>query len=240
AADFNRVIYDTRLLAGVDYVLTTDAMRGRFEADPVRYAVPCAFYRHLDSAATVAASFASSASVSGPGIRIYRLASGAAAPEPLGLWWWAERIPDAFRHRAGARLAPALASTGSLEAAPGVPSPWVFGLKRLYEIQLRAFAEDLAWNLLALDRPAPAGRLMDAELAITPESQLACFLRMESCRSLGDWRGARAAYERTAAVTRAAAMDSSLVTGYAEALERTGAPERARVLRDSLASLGAR
>src|SRR5262249_48692156 len=42
AADFNRVIYDTRLLAGVDYVLTTDAMRGRFEADPVRYAVPCA------------------------------------------------------------------------------------------------------------------------------------------------------------------------------------------------------
>ena len=77
---------------------------------------------------------------------------------------------------------------------------------------------------------------MDAEQAILPWSQLACMFHMEACRDLDDWQGARAAFERTAAVTHAAAMDSSLVSGYAEALEHTGARERARALRDSLAA----
>jgi uncharacterized protein HemY len=94
-------------------------------------------------------------------------------------------------------------------------------------------------NLLALDRPTPAGRLMEAEQAIEPESQLACLLRMEACRSLGDWRGARAAFERTAAAV-GSAIDSSLVAGYVQALDHTGAPERAHALRDSLAMLQGR
>ena len=236
ASDFNRVLYDTRLLAGVDYVLTTDAVRGRFEADTTRYAAPCAFYRYLDQHATVAARFRSSRSASGPDILVYQLAADTTARlAALDRWWWAERIPEDFRRQAGALLAPGVPAIEAVELAPGVPAPWVLAAHALYDIQLRRFAEDLAWNLLALDRPAPAGRLMDAEQAILPWSQLACMFRMEACRDLGDWQGARAAFERTAAVTRAAAMDSSLVSGYAEALEHTGARERALALRDSLA-----
>jgi len=37
-------------------------------------------------------------------------------------------------------------------------------------------------------------------------------------------------------VTRAGVIDSALVTSYADALEKTGARERARALRDSLAA----
>jgi hypothetical protein len=240
AADFNRVLYDTRLLAGVDYVLTTDAVRGRFEADTARYAAPREFYRHLDEHATVVARFRSSASVSGPMILVYRLAADSAATRlpPLDRWWWAERIPDDFRRQADALLAPGVPLGGAVELAPGVPAPWVLAARALYDIQIRRFAEDLAWNLLALDRASPAARLMDAEQAILPGSQLACLFHMEACRNLGDWPGARAAFERTAAVTRAAAMDSSLVTVYADALDHTGARDRARALRDSLAGVG--
>ena len=235
ASDFNRVLYDTRLLAGVDYVLTTAAERGRFEADTVRYAVPCAFYRYLDAHAPVVARFRSSASTSGPEILVYRLDPAATGLPPLDRWWWAQRIPDDFRREADALLAPGVPPTGAVEATPGVPAPWVFAARGLYDVQLRRFAEELAWNLLALDRPAPAARLMDAEQVILPASQLACLFHMEACRKLSDWQGVRAAFERTSAVTRAAAMDSALVTGYADALEQTGALERARALRDSLA-----
>jgi len=238
ASDFNRVLYDTRLLAGVDYVITTDAVRGRFEADPVRYAEPCAFYRYLDEHAAVAARFRSGASASGPGILVYRLAADSTTSPlpPIDRWWWAERIPDDFRRQADAVLAPGVPYAGGVEISPGVPAPWVVAARGLYDTQLRRFTEDLAWNLLALDRPALAGRLMDAEQAILPRSQVACLFHMEACRDLGDWQGVRAAFERTAAVTRAGVIDSALVTSYADALEKTGARERARALRDSLAA----
>jgi hypothetical protein len=39
AADFNRMVYEPRLLQGVDYFATSSAVRGRFEADTARYAV---------------------------------------------------------------------------------------------------------------------------------------------------------------------------------------------------------
>jgi hypothetical protein len=186
----------------------------------------------------VAARFRSGASASGPGILVYRLAADSTTSPlpPIDRWWWVERIPDDFRRQADAVLAPGVPYAGGVEISPGVPAPWVVAARGLYDTQLRRFTEDLAWNLLALDRPALAGRLMDAEQAILPRSQVACLFHMEACRDLGDWRGVRAAFERTAAVTRAGVIDSALVTSYADALEKTGARERARALRDSLAA----
>ena len=38
AAEFNAPVYDPRLFAGVDWVVTSSSVRGRFEAEPERYA----------------------------------------------------------------------------------------------------------------------------------------------------------------------------------------------------------
>ncbi len=236
ASDFNRVLYDPRLLAGVDYVITSSAMRARFADDPERYAVPCAFYRLLDSAATVAARFDSRPGVSGPGIVIYRLAgTRAAVPDTLGPWWWTERIPFEYRERADAILAPEGPVRTRAAGAAGAPEPWVLGLRDLYHSQLGYFAEDLAFNLVQLGRPAPARQLMASAIAINPGSEWSCLLMLEACRALGDWPGARAAFERTAAAAGPRhTFDSALVAEYAEALARTGSPEEAAAVRRSL------
>lgn len=237
ASDFNAVLYDTRLLAGVDYVITSSAMRDRFRADPARYAVPCAFYRLLDSTATVAARFDSRPGVSGPGIVIYRLAGlRLATADSIGVWWWTAHVPRDYRVRAGALLSPGVPAATQVTAADGGPEPWVLGLRELYHSQIAFFAQDLAFNLAELGRAEPARRLMRAAIAIDPGSEWACLIMVESCRTLGDWSGARAAFERTAAAAGPRhRFDSALVAEYAEALARTGAPARAAALRDSLA-----
>lgn len=240
ASDFNAVLYDPRLLAGVDYVITSSAMRARFAADPARYAVPCAFYALLDSTAAVAARFDSRPGVSGPGIVIYRLAgSRASAPDSLPRWWWTDHIPPDYRARANAVLAPGAPVRMQPTSAAGAPEPWVLSLRELYHTQLAFFAQDLAYNLVELGRPRPARSLMQAAQAIDPGSEWACLLLLESCRSLGDWPAARAAFERTAAADAGHAFDSALVADYAEALEHTGMPARAAAVRDSLARAAA-
>jgi hypothetical protein len=237
ASDFNAVLYDPRLLAGVDYVITSSAMRDRFSADPARYAVPCAFYHLLDSTAAVAARFDSRPGVSGPGIVIYRLAGlRLGAADSLGAWWWTAHVPLDYRVRAGALLSPGAPATTQVTSPDGGPEPWVLGLRELYHSQIAFFAQDLAFNLAALGRPGPARQLMRAAHAIDPGSEWACLILVESCRALGDWPGARAAFERTAAAAGPRhRFDSALVAEYAEALARTGAPARAAALRDSLA-----
>src|SRR5262249_23557431 len=125
ASDFNGVVYDPRLLAGVDYVITSSAIRARFAADPLRYWGPCALYRLLGSTATVAARFASGRGVSGPALTIYRLPAGGLAPRPLGTWWWTENVPRAFRAQATALLAPGAPVPASPTLANGAPAPWV-------------------------------------------------------------------------------------------------------------------
>jgi hypothetical protein len=237
ASDFNAVLYDPRLLAGVDYVITSSAMRARFTADRARYAVPCAFYDKLDSTAAVAARFDSRPGVSGPGIVIYRLRGmRPGAADSLDLWWWTEHVPLDYRVRAGALLSPGSPARTQVTGADGAPEPWVLGLRELYHSQIAFFAQDLAFNLAELSRPEPARRLMRAAIAIDPGSEWACLIMVEACRTLGDWPGARAAFERTAAAAGPRhRFDSGLVAEYAEALARTGEPARARALRDSLA-----
>src|SRR5439155_778173 len=84
--DLNRLFYDPRLLEGVDLMLTSSQVRGRFEADPPRFEIERNLYRVLDEVGEVAAEFRPHGLVEGPRIRIYR-----PGPRPDAPWWpWAE------------------------------------------------------------------------------------------------------------------------------------------------------
>ena len=196
ASDFNQVVYDRRLFAGVDLFLVSAGTRGRFEADPARYRVENAFYRELDATATRVARFVPTRSVTGPEIAIYRLRP---ADPQLPLWWWTDRIPEGFRDRANAILAPGTPSIVSATTREGTPAPWVIGLRETYRKQLALFCGRLAGQQVALGRNAPARDLMEAQQAILPDDLVAGFLLARACRAQGDLAAARAAIERTIA-----------------------------------------
>ncbi len=222
AADFDRVLYDERLLACFDVVITSSAQRGRFEADPVRYADACAFYRTLDRLYPIVASFATDAQHSGPLIQVHRRASTTGPREALPMDWWTARIPTDYRREAMAVLAPGDTSLAS--ATPtGEPAEWVRGLRPLYATQLARFSEALAHTLIELDRPAPAQQLMLAELWVQPQSQWACLLAVESSVGLGDWAAVRDAVARTRAASPGVALDPALLAREHDALTQLGA-----------------
>jgi hypothetical protein len=243
ASDFNRVVYDPRLLAGVDYVVTAQSMRGRFEADPARYAGPLSFYAHLDSFATVVARFTPHDRVTGSEITIHRLGrsdtSGTAPAVVLGRWWWTDHIPERFRRQANQVLDPARTGTTAPAGPDGAPAPWVRGLRDLYNARLTYFCEELAANLIDAGRFTPARRLMDAELAVTPDDPRACDLYVQACLGSRDLPAARVAIERmVASNSDPRAVPPSLLLVYADVLEELGMASRAAAVRDSIGSHG--
>lgn len=219
ASDFDRVLYDTRLLAGVDYFISTSAQRARFEADTARYADACAFYRVLDAHFPVVARFESGPEHSGPAIVVHRSAGTLPAPAALGEQWWAERLPIEYR-RAAARVLNTDTALTTVDPGSGEPASWVRGARPLYESQLARFAEDLAYDLIQADRPAPAQRLMLAALAVRPASQWTCLLAVEASVGVGDWRAVRDAIGRTRRALSGAAMDPALLEREREAIAR--------------------
>src|SRR5204862_4650731 len=92
AVDFNQVFYDPRVFGLADYVLTSGAVRGRFEADSIRFRREVDLYRRLDRAADVVARFRPEGGRVGPEIVIYRLGDrfrSTLAPQGRldPLWW---------------------------------------------------------------------------------------------------------------------------------------------------------
>ncbi len=177
AADFTRVFYDPRLLAGVDYVLTSSAVRGRYEAEPQRYQAQTSLYRLLDREAEPVARFSSHGFTAGPEIRIYRL--GPAVQGALGerygvlpLLWWAESIPIRYRDAID-RLVPAgrEAGRGALRTRDGRLAPWVQSLAGVYQDRIAPFAGTMARELGQLGRLEPAERLVRANLALMPDDE---------------------------------------------------------------------
>ena len=221
ASDFNRVLYDTRLLAGIDYFISTSAQRARFEADTMRYADACAFYRVLDTHFPVVARFESTADQSGPAIVVHRNAGTLPTPAPLGEQWWAERLPIEYR-RAAARVLNTDSALTTIDPTTGEPAAWVRGARPLYDSQLATFAEDLAYDLIQADRPAPAQRLMLAALAVRPASQWTCLLAVEASVGVHDWAAVRAAIGLTRSALRGAAMDPALIDREREAIAHLG------------------
>jgi hypothetical protein len=110
ADQLNQVFYDARLFAGVDYFMTSSAVRGRYERDGKRFPTQAGFYRLLDNAAEVVARFKSRGDVEGPEIVVYRLGSryraGIEMRGALDSLWWTASIMREFRERAGTLLVP--------------------------------------------------------------------------------------------------------------------------------------
>ncbi len=65
--------YDLRFFLSHDYVITSGAVRNRYEARPERFPRQVQFYRDLDETCDLAARFTSSSEARGPEIRIYRI-----------------------------------------------------------------------------------------------------------------------------------------------------------------------
>ncbi len=183
--DINAIAYDPRLFAMADRVVTSGAVRNRFEADPERFTDECRLYRLLDSTATVEARFEPHDGVAGPVVTVYLLGplahAALAAAGPLPPLWWAEKIPESYR-RAVTVLLQAPWESGAAPRADGTAPLWVRSLAGVYQDRLRPFANDLATNLVDLGRCDAAQPLVEGTLLVSPRDPQANRL-YEACTS---------------------------------------------------------
>ena len=234
--DINQIFYDLRLLHGVDYVLTSGAARGRFEADPARFAVQQRFYRFLDGWAEHVASFSPGRDVSGPGVDIYRIGERArdqiVRAGALHALWWAEYVPVSFRQEyEEVAVDPAERSHGALVRQDGTIAPWIRGLSRFFDADVLQFSRLLSWELSHFDRFAAAEPLLDAIHRMHPEDVEACVSFARCAAALDHWPEVEAATAATlAGVDREAAAQAELRYLRALALARLG--KRAEAFRE--------
>jgi 4-amino-4-deoxy-L-arabinose transferase-like glycosyltransferase len=185
ALELNRIAYDPRLFALADWVVTSGAVRGRFEADPARFPAECRLYRLLDATATVAARFEPRGGDGGPVVTVHRLGplahAALAASGGLPSLWWTESVPQGFR-RAVTSLLDRPWDDGVALRADGTAAPWVRSLAPLYDDALRPFADDLATNLVDLGRCDAAQPLVEGTLLVLPRDPVARRL-YEACSS---------------------------------------------------------
>jgi hypothetical protein len=218
AADWNAAAYDTRLLRGVDHVITTSAVRARFASDTVRFQAQARFYALLDRSGRVVARFDPSPEVDGPSITIYELDARAnevvREAGPLDALWWTLPVPAEFRTRAIAALR---ASSPPLEPIPGLPL-WAHALRESYAARYRPFANDLAYELYTLGRVEPAAALALGTITVFPEDLTALELYVRAERALGDSSAATRAIDRSSAVlARVGPLPSQLAVLRAQA-----------------------
>jgi hypothetical protein len=195
SADLNRVFYEPALYGGVDWVLTSDAVRGRYRADTIRFAAQAAFYRLLEESGGRAATFRSGGGVTGPELRVYRLTDSsraalrarAGALDPL---WWTRDVPSAARVELEATMR-------SLGAAPDTarPPPWVQGLGALFERQIQPFVYRLALELAEVGRCPEATSLASAILRMAPDHLQSCGIVVSCAATRDELEVARAALE---------------------------------------------
>jgi 4-amino-4-deoxy-L-arabinose transferase-like glycosyltransferase len=168
--DMNRIGYDPRLFAAADWIVTSGAVRGRFEAEAARFADECRFYRLLDSTATVAVRVEPHDGMTGPVITVYRIGPRAhaafLAAGPLPPLWWAEEIPVSYR-RAVTAASGTYWEGGAPLRSDGTAALWVRSLASVYQRSLQSFATDLATNLVDLDRCDAAQPLLEGTLLVT-------------------------------------------------------------------------
>jgi 4-amino-4-deoxy-L-arabinose transferase-like glycosyltransferase len=228
SADLNRVFYEPSLYRGVDWVLTSSAVRGRYEADPARFARQVAFYRLLEQAAEPAEAFRSGGAVTGPEIRIYRWTERtrealerAGALDPL---WWTRDVPDSARRE----LEAAMTGLGSPAGATEVPR-WVLALGAVFDRQVEPFVYRLALELAETGRCAESVPIADAILTLAPGHVQAAGLRVTCAEALGDAPTARAVIERLLAIRDPDGTElPDIRLEYARLLAQTGARDEAR------------
>jgi hypothetical protein len=157
SSDLNQVFYEPALYRHVDLVVTSAAIRGRYETDAARYPRQMAFYAMLDRNAREVARFRSTATVSGPEIRVFwlddrwrsTLKKDSDGLDPL---WWADEVPEASRQNLAAMTTPGEPTSTSVRAPDGSPARWVLGLGGLFDEQIAPFCYFMAAHLVELER----------------------------------------------------------------------------------------
>ena len=232
-ADFNQACYDPRLFAGVDYLVTSSQVRGRFEADTARYGVPMRFYALLDSTAEIAARFVPNAGDLGPTITIYRLGPTAHAAIArrgrIDPSWWAEPVPDSYRLRADSLLSPPGRRTGvALRDSSGNPAAWVWSLGGVFQTRYASFTRAMALELMEHRRFDHAAAFARSLLEADPGDVQACLMFVNCARELNGWRDARVVLERAIAIGAGGGASSPyLRLEYADVLTHEGEFESA-------------
>ena len=168
AVDWNAAVYDVRLLQSVDYVITTGAVRGRFEADRARFPAQSAFYAFLDRFAERAGDWVPQRGAEGPRVTIYRLTprtwAVAADAGLLDSLWWTRRVPTRFKALADSLMG---ADRGPIASDESLPR-WVQALREPYAQHYRPFVNESALEMAALGRWTQARALAVSVLTILP------------------------------------------------------------------------
>lgn len=240
-ADFNRVFYDARLLAGVDIVVTSSAVRGRFEASPERFPVEAQFYALLDSTAELAVRFDPHGSVDGPNIRVYRLGDRARAAiadlGPLEPLWWIDAVPSDYRRLADSLLAKPHVETPRL--ASGDLAPWARSMEPTFLDRIAPFSVAAAIEHDEHQHWALAGVFAASILEVSPTNVGAALSLGRAAREGKDWSLATPAMERAVSALPPERVPLELRLALAEALWRGGQRPGAEEQLQAVARAGA-
>ncbi|MFH1843153.1 MAG: glycosyltransferase family 39 protein [bacterium] len=203
ASDINQVFYSPALYRGVDFFLTSSAIRGRYAADPERYAAQNTWYGLLDQYGERVATFAPAGGILGPHIIIYHLGDRLQDLlvrdfPPLAPYWWAHAVPHEFRQRIDELFAASFPpSGGAVQLPDGLPAVWVRGLEEPFTRYIVPFLAPLSRYLNQLGRYPESRRTAAAILGMLPRQGTVCLIFSQSCRGMGDWGQARRAVEHT-------------------------------------------
>jgi hypothetical protein len=221
ASDFDRVFYDPRLLLQRGWFMTSDAVRGRYESDTLRYPVQHAFYRRLDALAPVVMRFAPHGDVAGPTIVLHHVSDEARdALGPVDPVWWRHAVSAAYR----ARFA---AATGIADTANSDAAAWVRGLRPMFDHQISPFVRTMAEQIAATGHVADALPLARALLAMDPTDGEGAIIAALGEMADGRFAAAAAALETAGADTT---QDPATRLLYAQVTASRGDKARAVTL----------
>ena len=222
AGELNRVFYELGRFRGIDYFMTSGAVRGRFESDPTRYGPECSFYRLLTRKARRVASFTPGRDADGPLIEVFAIDSSLALGGDDDPYWWAGVIPDSLRGVLAQIGHAAVGESRCDSTSSGAPAPdWIRGARELFRTRVAPFYLDLATEQAALGRDLSALELARTLSAGDPADVPTMLLHGSIAARLGRWPEVRAVCECStrAGLDRA---DPLVVFLYAQALIHTG------------------
>lgn len=159
--------------------MTSSAVRGRYEADPIRFSTQIDFYKLLDRSAEVEATFAPTYFVLGPTIKIYRVTDACRTElesQLLSESWW-----TGWMHRPDL---PASADSARPSRAAPDRAQW---LRRVYSVYFQKFANDLAYSYLRSADTLSAERLLRIAIQIDPNDAVSAIAYTVCLRRRGSW-----------------------------------------------------
>lgn len=215
ASMLNRVFYTPALYLGVDYFITSGAIRQRYENNPTRFPQQVAFYEWLDAHAEVAASFAPGRDTVGPLVTVHDLRGTVqelVRRQTAGFtpYWWVEAVPLSYRLQADSLLAqPAQHSQGQVRRPDGRTASWVLSLTPPFNNYLLPFSLRMAHHLTDLGRYRAGRHHAAAILAMRADLPIPCFLFSICAANLGDWDSARRALETSIATLAKQDLDTT-------------------------------